>query len=256
MIRYPEYGFGDKVALITGAGTGVGRSVAEELAKGGAKLALFGRRLEKLEETRAECLKYTDDVLACSVDVGEKDQVTANVGKVLEHFGRVDILVNNAGFERRLAPGETFWDTYFDKLSPEEYLQNFRTHTLGHYLMNNAVIPSMIAHRFGRIVNVTSILGISPGFETPAYSGSKAAAISQTAAFAKKYGEYNITVNALAPGMINTPMKIDSTPEEFRICAEAATLKRIAEPIDIARVVLFFAQENLLVTGQVLQVGV
>ena len=255
-MKYQEYGFKDRIALITGAGTGVGRAVAEELAKGGAKLALFGRRLEKLEETREECLKYTDDVLALSVDVGVKEQVDGNVGKVLNHFGKVDILVNNAGFERRLAPGESFWETYFDKLTPEEYLQNFKTHTLGHYLMNNAVIPSMIGQRFGRIVNVTSILGITPGFETPAYSGSKAAAISQTAAFAKKYGKYNITVNALAPGMINTPMKIDSTPEEFEACAEAATLKRIAEPIDIARVVLFFAQEDLLVTGQVLQVGV
>lgn len=256
MVKYYDYGFEGRVALVTGAGTGVGRSVAEEFAKGGAKLALFGRRLEKLEETKAECLKYTDDVLTLSVDVGEKEQVTAGVKQVLDHFGKIDILVNNAGFERRLNPGESFWETYFDALSPEEYLQNFKTHTLGHYLMNLAVIPSMKENHYGRIVNVTSILGLSPAFETPAYSGSKAAAISQTKAFAKKYGKFNITVNAIAPGMINTPMKIDATPEEFAACARASTLGRVAEPIDIARVVMFFAQENLLVSGEVLSAGV
>lgn len=252
MAKYLDYGLQGRVAIVTGAGTGVGRSCSEELAKAGAKLALFGRRLEKLEETKAECLKYTDDVITLSVDVGEENEVKTGVGKVLDKFGKVDILINNAGFENRLKPGESFWETYFDKLTPEEYLKFYKTHTLGHYMMNLAVIPSMQKQRFGRIVNVTSILGFTAAFETPAYSGSKAAAINQTKAFARKYGKYNITVNAIAPGMIDTPMKIDATPEEFEEVAKSTPLGRVGQPIDMARAVLFFAQDNLFVTGQTL----
>ena len=255
MAQYLDYGLQGRIAIVTGAGTGIGKSCAEELAKGGARVALFGRRLDKLEEVREECLKYTDDAVALSVDVGEESQVKAGVGKVLERFGKVDILVNNAGFENRLKPGESFWENYFDKLKPDEYLSFFRTHALGHYMMCLAVIPSMQKNHYGRIVNVTSITGINGAFEAPAYSGSKAAAICQTKAFAKKYGKDNIIVNAIAPGMVDTPMKIDCTPKEYEMVAKATTLGRVGLPIDMARVVLFFAQENLFVTGQVLVVA-
>ncbi len=249
-MQYQEYGFKDKVAIVTGGGSGVGKSCAVELAKGGAKVAVFGRRMSQLEEVRDECLKYTDGAMAVSADVGKKDQVDAGVAKVLEKFGRVDILINNAGFELRLKPGETFWDNHFDALEPEQYMRFFQTHTLGHYLMNLAVIPSMQKNHFGRVVNVTSVLGVTAIFEAPAYSASKAAAINQTKAFAKKYGKDNITFNALAPGMIDTPMKIDATPEEYVAVAEQTPLGRIAQPIDVARAALFFAQENLFISGQ------
>jgi 3-oxoacyl-[acyl-carrier protein] reductase len=116
--------------------------------------------------------------------------------------------------------------------------------------MNLAVIPSMQKNHFGRVVNITSVLGVNPVFEAPAYSSSKAAAICQTKAFAKKYGKDNITFNSIAPGMIDTPMKIDATPEEFAAVAQGTPLGKVAEAIDIARVALFFAQENLFVSGQ------
>ena len=250
MESYAEYRLKDRVAIVTGGGSGVGRSCAVELAKGGAKVAVFGRRMGKLEEVRKECLNYTDEVIAVSVDVGDKNAVEKGVAEVLAAFGKVDILINNAGFENRLKPGETFWDTYFDKLTPDEYIKFYETHALGHYLMNLAVIPSMQKNHFGRVVNITSVLGVTANFETPAYSSSKAAAICQTKAFAKRYGKDNITFNSLAPGMIDTPMKIDATPEEYKMCAEITPLKRIAQPIDVARTALFFAQENLFVSGQ------
>jgi NAD(P)-dependent dehydrogenase (short-subunit alcohol dehydrogenase family) len=252
MAQYLDYGFQDKVAIITGAGSGIGQSCAVELAKGGAAVALFGRRASKLEEARAECLKYTDKAVALSVDVSEEEQVNAGVGKVLEMFGKVDILVNNAGIDLRRNPGETLFDDYFDVQGPEEYLKFFKIHTLGHYLMNLAVIPSMQKNHFGRIVNVTSVLGINGAYCTPGYTASKAGAICQTKAFAKKYGRDNITVNAIAPGMMETPMKIDSPPEEYAAVAKFTPLGRVAQPIDAARVVLFFAQENLFVSGQTL----
>jgi NAD(P)-dependent dehydrogenase (short-subunit alcohol dehydrogenase family) len=128
----------------------------------------------------------------------------------------VDILVNNAGIETRYKPGESIFGDYFDKLTPEEYLQFFKIHTLGHYMMNLAVIPSMQENHFGRIVNISSVLGFNGTYSTPGYTASKAGAICQTKAFAMKYGKYNITVNAIAPGMVETPMKIDASPKNMR----------------------------------------
>jgi 3-oxoacyl-[acyl-carrier protein] reductase len=250
--QYLEYGFQGKTAIVTGAGTGIGRSCAVEFAKGGARVALFGRRADKIQEALEECLKYTDKALALSVDVSDENAVKEGVGKVLGAYGKVDILVNNAGIESHYNPGESIFGDYFDKLTPEEYLKFFKIHTLGHYLMNLAVIPGMQKNHFGRIVNVSSVLGLNGGYSTPAYTASKAGAICQTKAFAKKYGRDNITVNAIAPGMVDTPMKVDASPEEYAAVAGITPLGRVAQPIDIARVAMFFAQENLFVSGQTL----
>lgn len=250
MSQYAEYGFLGRTAIVTGAGTGIGESCAVELAKGGTKVALFGRRVDPIEKVKKECLEFTDEVISISVDVGDEKAVKNGVLKVADRFGRIDILINNAGIESRLKPGQTFFDDLFDKLTPEEYEKFFRIHALGHYLMNLAVIPHMLKNHFGRIVNVTSVTGVNGAYSTPAYTASKAAAICQTKAFAKKYGKYNITVNSIAPGMVNTPMKIDATPEEYEFVAGITPLGRVAEPVDVARAVLFFAQENLFVSGQ------
>ncbi|MBR5490256.1 MAG: SDR family oxidoreductase [Oscillospiraceae bacterium] len=252
MVQYKEYGFEGKVAIITGAGSGIGEATAIELAKGGAKVVLFGRTVGKLEKVKAECLKYSNDVLALACDVSDITSVETSVAEVIKAYGRIDILVNNAGIESRLEPGETFFGTLFDKLDEETYMKFFKVHDYGHYIMNLAVIPHMQKNHFGRIVNTTSVTGIHGNYSTPAYTASKAGAICQTKAFAMKYGRDNITVNAIAPGMVDTPMKIDATPREFEIVANKTPLGRVAESIDMARVILFFAQENLFVTGQCL----
>jgi 3-oxoacyl-[acyl-carrier protein] reductase len=251
-MKYEDYGFKGRVAIVTGAGTGIGAACAEELAKGGAKVALFGRREAPLLAIREKCLAYADnegDALTLSVDVADKTAVDAGVGKVLDAYGKVDILVNNAGVDLKVVPGQSRIEEFFDSQGPEEYLDFFRIHTLGHYLMNLAAIPSMKANSFGRVVNVSSVLGIDGAYGVPAYTASKAGAITQTKAFARRYGRYGITFNAILPGMVNTPMKDDSPPEEFDQVAGITALGRVAEPIDIARAVLFFAQENLFVTG-------
>ena len=254
-MKYEDYGFKDRVAIVTGAGTGIGAACVEELAKGGAKVALFGRREAPLLAVREKCLEYTDCALALSVDVADKAAVDVGVGAVLEAFGKVDILVNNAGIDLKVQPGQNRIEEFFDSQTPEEYLDFFRIHTLGHYLMNLAVIPSMRENSFGRVVNVSSVLGVDGAYGVPGYTASKAGAITQTKAFARRYSRYGITFNAILPGMVNTPMKDDSPPEEFDIVARITPLGRVAEPIDIARAVLFFAQENLFVTGQSLIVS-
>jgi NAD(P)-dependent dehydrogenase (short-subunit alcohol dehydrogenase family) len=254
MAQYREYGIEGRTAIVTGGGGGMGAATAVELAKAGARVAIFGRRPGPIEETANECNKYTPGAFALSVDVGDKDAVLSGVARVLEAYGTIDILINNAGFEMRHAPGESFFDDYFDKLSPDEYLSFYRTHALGHYLMCNAVIPNMVKNKYGRIVNVTSVLALNGIYETPAYTGSKAAATTQTKGFAFKYGKDNITVNAILPGMVDTPMKIDSPPEEYEIVRSMTPLRRICKPIDVARVILFFAQENLFITGEAIVV--
>ncbi len=252
MQKYLDYGFGGRSAIVTGAGTGIGASVAVELAKGGAKVALIGRGKENLLKVAEQCGTYTDSVLTISCDVSDPAAATDAAVQTAESFGGVDILINNAGIESRLKPGQTFFRDLFDKLEPDEYLSFFRVHALGHYLMNLAVIPYMQKKHFGRIVNTTSVTGLIGGYSTPAYTASKAAAICQTRAFALKYGPDNITVNSVAPGMVNTPMKIDATPEEFERVANKTPLRHVAEPIEVARTILFFAQEHLFVTGQTL----
>ena len=253
-MKYADYGIEGRIAVVTGAGTGMGKSCAEELAKAGAKVVLMGRRIGPIEEARDECLKYSEAV-GMSVDVSDEAAVKKGVGSVLEKYGKVDILINNAGIEARLQPGQTFFGDLFDTMGPDEYLEYFKIHALGHYLMNLAVIPSMREQHYGRICNITSVTGLNGAYSTPAYTSSKAAAICQTKAFAMKYGRDNIIVNSIAPGMVDTPMKIDATPEEYDAVARATVLGRVGQPVDIARVAMFLVQENLFMTGQILTVA-
>lgn len=254
-MKYIDYGLQGKTAIVTGAGTGIGAASAVELAKGGASVALFGRREGPIREMKEECLKYTDRAMALSVDVSSKAAVDKGVAEVADAFGGVDILVNNAGIELKVEPGQSRFDEFFDAQDPEDYLEFFRVHALGHYLMNLAVIPSMQRNHFGRVVNVSSALALDGSYGVPGYTASKAGAIAQTKAFAQRYGSDGITFNAILPGLVNTPMKEDSLPEEFELVVGITPLGRVAEPIDIARAVVFFAQEDLFVTGQTLIVS-
>ena len=250
MAQYLEYGLIGHGAIVTGAGTGIGAACAIELAKAGAKVALFGRRPEPLGEIASKCNEYTPGAFMLQVDVTDATVVKNAVRTVIETFGRVDVLINNAGVESPYEVGENPFEDFFD-MDPEEYISFYNTHALGHYLMMQEVIGQYMKEAgFGRIVNVTSVTGVTGAYSSPAYTSSKAAAICQTKAFAKKYGKYDITVNSIAPGMVNTPMKTNSPPEEFAAVAAHTPLGRVAEPIDVARLAMFLSQKNLFVTGQ------
>ena len=249
MAQYLDYGMEGRAAIVTGAGTGIGAACALELAKAGVRVALFGRRVAPIEKIAAECCKYTDGAFALSVDVSDAAAVAEAVKTVADKFGRIDILVNNAGIESPYQVGETPFDAFFD-MEPDEYLSFFKIHDLGHYLMMQAVAPYLKDAQFGRIVNVTSVTGVTAGYSSPAYTASKAGAICQTKAFCKKFGKYNITVNSISPGMVNTPMKTNSPTEEFEFVGKMTPLGRVAEPIDIARLAMFLSSENLFVSGQ------
>ena len=249
MAQYLDYGLEGRGAIVTGAGTGIGAACAIELAKAGVRVALFGRRTAPIEKIASECEKYTPGAIAMSVDVSDKAAVESSVDNVKNAFGRLDVLVNNAGVDSPYQVGENPFEAFFD-MEPEEYMKFFHIHTLGHYMMMQASMKYMIPARFGRVVNITSITGMNGAYSSPAYTSSKAAAICQTFSFAKKYGKHNITVNSIAPGMVNTPMKTNSPPEEFEAVARISPLGRVVEPVDVARLAMYLSSENLFLSGQ------
>ena len=246
-----SYGIEGRVAVVTGAGKGIGRETAIQLAKMGAKVALFGRGAESINLVKAEIEAFSKDVIAVVCDVGYEPAVKQAVAEVIEKYGRIDILINDAGIEAQCAPGQVGGDI-FDILTEEQYFGVLRTNMLGHYYMYRNVIPHMQKNHYGRIVNVTSVTGLNGGFGSPAYTGSKAAAMCQSKAFARKYAPDGIIINAVAPGMVNTPMHKDTPQYMFDQVAERTPLGKVAEPIDIARIILFLAQEDLFLCGQVI----
>ena len=252
-----DYGLNGKTAVITGAGSGMGESAAYMLAEQGCRVALIGRRYSNVCEVRDKIRAGKGEAEAYSCDVGDEEAVKALADEVLKLFGRVDILLNVAGVEvdfentggmENYGLGDPFaipkelWDKVLD------------TNLRGHFNTMKYFVPSMQKNRFGRIVNVTSSTAFNVPLGSAVYVASKAAANTQTYLFAKKLGPDGITVNAIAPGYVETPMQESATQEIRDRISQMTPLRRICMPDDIARVIMFFAQENLFVTGQVVVV--
>ena len=246
-----EYGIDGKTAIVTGAGKGIGRETAIQLAKMGAKVALVGRGFESVNLVEKEIKEFSGDVITLVCDVGSESAVNETVEKVVGAYGRIDILVNNAGIEADREEGQMGSDILMT--TPiEQYHRVIDTNLIGHYNFMRACIPHMIKHEYGRIVNVSSVTAFSGGVGTAAYVASKAGSIVQTKSFAREFGSKNILVNCVAPGMVDTPMHTLTPKEQFDFVAARSPLKRVALPIDIARVIIFLAQENLFMTGETL----
>ena len=246
-----ELGIDGKVAIVTGAGKGIGRETSIQLARMGAKVALVGRAMDSISMVEKEIKEFSNDVIALECDVGAESVVNETVKKVMESYGRIDILVNNAGVEvdrqHDLAGAALAMVASID-----DYYRVINTNLIGHYNFMRACIPCMVEQKYGRIVNVSSVTAFGGQAATPAYVASKAGIIAQTKSFARAFGSDNILINGVAPGMVDTPMHADATKEQFEFAANKTPLKRVAQPIDIARVILFLAQENLFMTGETL----
>jgi 3-oxoacyl-[acyl-carrier protein] reductase len=249
MTKYLDYNLNGKSAIVTGGGTGIGEACAIELAKGGANVAIFGRRDGPINDVLAKCKEYSE-AIAVSMDVSDEKSVSEAVAKVANDFGGVDILINNAGVDMKVEVGEMRFEKYFGTESAEDYMKYIAVNALGHYLMNNAVIPYMKKNHFGRIVNISSVLALTGFYSTPPYTASKGASLTQTKAYAQRYGRDGITVNAILPGMIDTPMKADAPPEEYEAVKNMTPLGRVGQPIDVAKLALFLCQEDLFITGE------
>jgi 3-oxoacyl-[acyl-carrier protein] reductase len=237
----------DKVALVTGASQGIGRDTALALAEAGAKVAAAARNEEKLSALVADISAAGGIALAVKMDVSDAEQVKAGFKQVLEKFGRLDILVNNAAITR---------DGLAMRMKPDDWEVVLRTNLTGAHLCIQQALPPMMKARAGRIINISSVVAQSGNPGQANYVAAKAGLIGLTKAIAVEIASRNITVNAVAPGFIETPMTAalpDKVKEELKT---RIPLGRLGSARDVAAAIVFLASdEAAYITGHVLNVN-
>jgi 3-oxoacyl-[acyl-carrier protein] reductase len=236
-----------RVALVTGASQGIGLACALKLAESGAAVALAARNQEKLEELAKAITANGGQAATFAMDVGDEQQIKSGCKAVLEKFGKIDILLNNAGITR---------DQLVMRLKRSDWDAVLNTNLTSAYLCIQQVIGSMLRHRWGRIVNMTSIFGEMGQAGQANYASSKAGLIGLTMAIAREVGSRNITCNAVAPGFIETAMTA-TLSEDFRLEAiKQIPLGRLGTSVDVANAVAFLASDEAsYITGHVLNVN-
>ena len=238
--------FAGRVALITGASQGIGEAIAERLAAEGCNLVLTSRRQDACEAVGERLAGDDVETLAVAMDVGDLDSVTAAVDAALERFGHIDFLVNNAGITR---------DNLLLRMNPDDWDAVLRTDLTGVYNCSKAVLRSMLRRRSGRIVTISSVVGLLGNAGQTAYAAAKAGVFGFTKSLAREVASRNITVNAVAPGYISTEMTAGLPEEAAEKLHEQIPLGRMGEGADVAGAVRFLLSEDAAyVTGQVLSV--
>ena len=236
-----------RVALVTGASQGIGRTCAVRLAKEGATVAVVARNQEKLNELVAEITSAGGAAAAFALDVGEEEQVKATVKTIIAQFGKIDILVNNAGITR---------DQLVMRMKRADWDAVLQTNLTSAYLCIQAVISSMLKQRWGRIINITSVFGQTGQAGQANYAASKAGLIGLTMAIAREVGSRNITCNAVSPGFIETAMTASLGDEFKQTAAKQIPLGRVGAPEDVASAVAFLSSDEAsYITGHVLNVN-
>jgi 3-oxoacyl-[acyl-carrier protein] reductase len=236
----------NQVAVVTGAGRGIGKSIALTLAREGAAVACCGRTLANVEATVADIVQAGGKATAYAVDVANSAQVTETVENILKEFGKVDILVNNAGVTR---------DQLLMRMSEEDWDTVLTTNLKGAFLFTKALTRPMLKQRSGRIINISSISGLTGNAGQSNYAASKAGLIGFTKSVAKELASRGITVNAVAPGFIETDMTAVLGTAVHDAVKEKIALGRFGKPEDIANAVLYLASEmGAYVTAQVITV--
>lgn len=229
--------FRGKVAIVTGAASGIGRACAVGFAREGAKVTICDFNVEGLEETRQLIADLGAECLALKVDVRNQDEVEACVNATLEQFGTVDILVNNAGTGQFMP---------FAMMPNEEYDRVMDINVRGMFFFSRAVLPTMMDKDYGKIVNITSIMSVVAGQGQSIYNASKGAAKMLTQGIAVDVSGYNINVNAVGPGMVLTGLTQNmlGDPDQAEWFIERIPKRRIGQPEDIANAVLFLASDE------------
>jgi 3-oxoacyl-[acyl-carrier protein] reductase len=236
----------NKVAVVTGAGRGIGKAIALRLAGEGATVAACGRTLANVEGTASEVTTLGGRATAYAVDVANSTQVAETGDKILKEFGRVDVLVNNAGITR---------DQLLLRMTDAEWDTVLNTNLKGAFNFTRTLSRAMLKQRSGRIINITSIIGLTGNAGQSNYAASKAGLIGFTKSVARELASRNITANAVAPGFIVTEMT-EALGEPAREMLKARiALGRLGAAEDVANVVLFLASDMAAyVTGQVITV--
>lgn len=235
-----------QLAIVTGASRGIGRAIATSLAETGAEVACVATTEPNAQATVDVIVAAGGKAAAYALDVSRSEDVTTVFDRIMTEHGTPAILVNNAGITK---------DTLMMRMADEDWQRVLDVNLSGSYFCTKAVMRSMMKARYGRIINISSVVGLHGAAGQANYAASKAGLVGLTLATAKELGSRGITCNAVAPGFIATDMTVD-LPEEMRADAEKRTpAGRLGEPGDIAAAVLFLASPSAsFITGQVLTV--
>src|SRR6202034_40703 len=211
----------ERIAFVTGASQGIGRACALKLASTGAAVAVAARNQEKLNELVSEITAAGGKAAAFALDVSDEEQVKAAIKSALAHFGKIDVLVNNAGITR---------DQLVMRMKRADWDAVLQTNLTSAYLCIQQVSSSMLKQRWGRIINMTSVFGQMGQAGQANYSASKAGLIGLTMAIARELGSRNITVNAVAPGFIDTSMTAALSEDFKQTAVNQIPLGRVGKP--------------------------
>jgi 3-oxoacyl-[acyl-carrier protein] reductase len=236
-----------KAAIVTGASRGIGREIALLFAAEGAKLALTARKLDALEPVKKEILAGGGEEPLCfAADVQNAEKVEELVDKTLDKYERVDILVNNAGVTR---------DGLFIRMTEADWDEVVNTNLKGTFLCMRAVSKVMMKQRYGKIINMASVVGLIGNAGQANYAASKAGIIALTKSAAKELGSRNVLINAIAPGFIDTDMTQVLSDEVKNGVLKSIPVACFGKPIDVAKAALFLASDDSnFITGQVITV--
>jgi 3-oxoacyl-[acyl-carrier protein] reductase len=237
----------DRVALVTGASQGIGRATALALASSGARVTVAARNAEKLAGVVAEIVAAGGEAFAVQMDVAEAEQVKAGFRQAAERFGKLEILVNNAAITR---------DGLAVRMKADDWDAVIRTNLTGAHLCTQQALTVMMRQRYGRIINVTSVVAETGNAGQANYVAAKAGLIGLTRAIANEVASRNITVNAVAPGFIVSPMT-DPLPQQAKdALLSKIPLGRMGQDAEIAAAIVFLASDEAgYVTGHVLDVN-
>ncbi len=236
-----------RTALITGASRGIGKACALSLASAGCRVALAARSLQNLEELADSIRASGAEAFVAALDLTSRESIVEAITKASKDFGRIDILINNAGVTK---------DGLAVRMKQTDWEMVLQTNLSGAFYAMQQVLPGMMRERWGRIVNISSVVGETGNPGQANYVASKAGLIGLTKSLAREIGSRNITVNAVAPGFVETDMTHGLTPELKQKMIDQTPLGRMGSPEDIAGAVKFLVSDDAnFITGHVLDVN-
>ena len=237
----------ERTAMVTGASRGIGTSIAEKLAAQGARTVVAARSADRLAELAAQINDAGGDAHALTLDLSQPETLAECVGDLPEPSQEIDILVNNAGITD---------DNLLLRMSLEQWEKVIRTNLTGVYALTKAVVRGMMRRRFGRVISISSIVGLMGNPGQTNYAASKAGMIGFSKSLARELGSRGITANVVAPGYVETVMTEGLSEEVRKSMSESISLRRFGAPDDIAAAVVYLASDEAgYVTGEVLNVS-